>query len=940
MQNDPHNRRFSRNPLFQLAVAFAAAILFATRFQVELRVLIVGLVTTTIVLVFSACICRGRIAGISLLLAIFFAGSSLTVLQAKIPSDQLKTLITRGVLGPNDTVALTGVIVGPVELARDGIHFSLKVALLSTTDQSMKCSGVVALNGYFRNADEAGAYRQLDLYSGSRITARTRLDRTEQYRNPGVSTLAEYLDIRDLDAIATIRGPDSIVRASDLPATSISAVLYKWRGFLQHEIDSHFSIETAGVLAAALLGNRYNLSAASAERFREGGTFHILVISGAHITFLGTVILLVARRLTARRWLQLVASACVVWLYTFAVGADASVVRAALMFSFVATGLMLFRRSSPLNSLSAAALALFVWSPKDLFDPSLQLTFLSVLAIVVVAMPILRNLALVGAWRPTRRTPYPPESSRSLRLFAEALYWSENDWKREQTKLSHSYRAFKTPIAAWLERHRLQLVLRYLFASVIVSIAVQLMLLPFQIVYFHRLSPSSLILNVVVGILLTVLAAVALIAVLIAQVSTSLAVPLLALANLINWLMVHSVDPFTQLGVASWRLPEYAGMWRVIYVLYYIPLTFLALALARWQPIRVRTQDRGRSTRQEQEKDQGRNSLQEKEKDRRRNTRQEQEKDRGGSSTQGHALRKRHGTAVAIMVLIQVVMFFVIVLHPFSAQSTNGTLRIDFLDVGQGDSALVTMPNGATLLIDGGGQPQFLNNSARRQRSIGEMVVCEYLWHRGFQSVDYVLATHADADHMDGLNDVVRNFRVRSVVVSRTPTNDAEYQKFAQTLKQTATPVQVVQAGDLLRFGDVEAEVLWPPSMTTVDAPSRNDDSVVIRIRYGERIFLLTGDIEKTAEAFLNRPDLVQADVVKVPHHGSRTSSSEAFVSAVQPQLAVISVGQRSMFGHPHAEVVERWQKVGAEVLTTGNSGMITVVTDGKSLSVTKFVRE
>lgn len=913
MSSAPHRRLFSHNPLFELACVFAFGIVLATRFQVKLIYLIVGLFITTIAAVFAACIFRYRIAGFSLLLAMFLASSSLTVLQTRTPSNRLKVLIDRGVVEPNEAVALTGVIFGPVELAREGIHFSLRVESLGTADQSMKCSGVVALNGYFRNAGEAVAYRQLDLYSGLRITVRTRLDRTEQYRNPGVSTLAEYLDTRDLDAIASIRGSDSIVQATS-SERNISATVYRWRSFLQREIDTHFSPETAGVLAAALLGNRYNLSAASAERFREGGTFHILVISGAHITFLGAVILLVARRLTARRWLQLSASACVVWLYTFAVGADASVVRAALMFSFVATGLMLFRRSSPLNSLSAAALALFVWSPKDLFDPSLQLTFLSVLAIVIVAMPILRNLALVGAWRPTRRTPYPPEASRRLRLFAESLYWCENDWEREQKRLNHSYRAFKTPIAHWLERHHLQRVLRYLFASVIVSIAVQLMLLPFQIVYFHRLSPSSVILNVVVGILLTVLAAIALVAVLIAQISTSLAAPLLALANMIDSLMVRSVDPFTWLGVASWRLAEYAGMSRWIYVLYYVPFSFLALALARWQPI----------------KDRGWGSTQKQANERSRGSRQEQANDRSRSTRQGQVL--------ATMVLIQLLMFCVVVLHPSSAESTEGKLRIDFLDVGQGDSALVTMPNGATLLIDGGGQPQFLNNPARRQRSIGEMVVCECLWHRGFQSVDYVLATHADADHMDGLNDVVRNFRVRSGLVARAPTNDAEYQKLAQTLTQTSTPVQVVQAGDVLRFGNVEAEVLWPPSITNVEAPSRNNDSVVIRIRYGELTFLLTGDIEKTAEAFLSRSDLVHADVVKVPHHGSRTSSSEQFVSAVTPRLAVISVGQGSMFGHPHADVVERWLRIGAEVLTTGNSGTITVITDGKTLSVTKFV--
>ena len=201
-----------------------------------------------------------------------------------------------------------------------------------------------------------------------------------------------------------------------------------------------------------------------------------------------------------------------------------------------------------------------------------------------------------------------------------------------------------------------------------------------------------------------------------------------------------------------------------------------------------------------------------------------------------------------------------------------------------------------------------------------------------------MLPTHADADHIDGLNDVVTNFKVRGALVARTPANDPAFAEFAQTLRTRGTPMQIISAGDVLRFGEVEIDVLWPVTAAE-DAPSRNNDSVVLRVRYGQRKILLTGDIEKMAEQSVSTSDLVHADVVKVPHHGSRTSSTGPFVTAVQPSLAVISVGRRSMFGHPHAEVVERWRSIGAQVLTTGNSGMITVTTDGKNLSVTKFVR-
>ncbi len=156
------------------------------------------------------------------------------------------------------------------------------------------------------------------------------------------------------------------------------------------------------------------------------------------------------------------------------------------------------------------------------------------------------------------------------------------------------------------------------------------------------------------------------------------------------------------------------------------------------------------------------------------------------------------------LTLVQWVFIMIFILHPFSAADANGRLRIDFLDVGQGDSALITMPDGTTLLVDGGGRPFERETS----RSIGEAVVSEYLWWRGLDRVDYVLATHADADHIDGLNDVVRNFAVNSALVGRTPANDPEFAKFSESLNKTN--LQTIHAGDVIRFGEVELHVLWP----------------------------------------------------------------------------------------------------------------------------------
>ena len=881
---NPHRASFSRQPLAQLAVIFSVGICLANYFPHHLVAWLIAGGVCSVVAVVAVLYRKLSFAGVALLVAIGCAGAALAVQERR----EERGGELRGYAGRQ--VTLTGVISGPVDVGGDRLYLTLDVERLDVDGSSggdgsgRSVSGVVSLVVLLQTPESEEGCRRLALRYGERIRVTARLNRGDEFRNPGVSRLSEYLERKGYDATAFVKSATAITPLEDAGGWTASVLgpLYSWRERLQREIDTRFSGETAGVLDAALLGNRYNLSRETSERFREGGTFHVLVISGLHISFIGGLVFLVMKRLSRRRWLQVVVAAICVWAYSLAVGAEASVVRAAIMFTFAGLALVLFRESSALNALGAATLVLLVRSPESIFDPSFQLTFLSVLAIVALGWPLLQRCAAIGAWYPARETPRPPVCSRGWRWFCEVLFWSERNWVKEVARSPQRYRLFKTPLAARLERYRVQACLRYVFAAVVVSGSVQLVLLPLMIVYFHRLSLASLILNVVVSVLLAALTAVALLALLVAQLSLTLAAPLIHLADAINWLMIHSVDPFTHFKLTSIRIPEYSGWSALVYVLYFVPL--LALVVVK-KPLRL-------------------------------------------------------------VVIAQLLLVLVLILHPFSNRIDTSKLRIDFLDVGQGDAAVVTFPDGRTLLIDGGGRPAAADPNPIKpdRRSIGEAVVSEYLWSRGMDIVDYVLATHADADHIDGLNDVVRNFTVDAALVGRTPAGDPEYAKFAQTLSATNTPRATLQAGDTIRFDNVTVDVLWPPATTDPNAPSRNNDSIVLRLTYGNRHILFTADIEKNAErslvAFLTNLSgdgvtNLTADVIKVAHHGSKTSSTQPFIIATHAQTAIISVGQYSVFGHPHREVVERWQASGAQVLTTGKCGTITVTTDGQDLTVT-----
>jgi competence protein ComEC len=428
-------------------------------------------------------------------------------------------------------------------------------------------------------------------------------------------------------------------------------------------------------------------------------------------------------------------------------------------------------------------------------------------------------------------------------------------------------------------------------------------MLPLLVVYFHRVSVASVLLNLWVGFFIALESFAAVIGAMANHLSSLFATPFFTFAEIFNWLMLSVPRLFADNGWASFRLPAYSGPGRAIYVLYFLPILFLAFAVNRWKPFDVNRSE--------------------------------------------WIVRPTflYGFSAALTVFACLIVF-----HPFSAPRPDNRLHFDFLDVGQGDAALVTFPDGKTLLVDGGGRFNFETASARGNededafepdvRGIGEAVVSEFLWDRGYSRIDYILATHADADHIQGLTDVAKNFGIGSAVFGRMPMSDPDYAELAEVLRRRGIAAEMVARGDRVQFGEVTVEVLYPIATDDPNTVSDNNHSVVMRIVYGSRTFLLTGDIERMAETeIINRGDTLNADLIRVPHHGSRTSSTQEFINATRAQYAVISVGRSSPFGHPHSDVIDRWKAAGANVMTTGERGTISISTDGKDFKIATFQR-
>jgi competence protein ComEC len=827
----------------------------------------------------------------------FVAAGAALIAVADRPADsrRLRAMLDGGEIQSASPAELEGTLRNAAEPTFDGYILDLDVQAVDHRGQRRTADGIVRL--YVGLADDVSEreFADLGLTYGTRILVACRPERDERYLNPGVISRKELLDRQKIDAVATVKSP-LLIEVIDPGGISLLRPVFETRVRLIGEFNRLFNRSTASVMTASLLGERSLLDRPTAQAFREGGTFHVLVISGLHITFIGGLVLLVLNYITRRRVWQFVLTSGFLWLYTLAVGADVPVVRASVMFTALLLGRALYRESTVLNSLGVSIVILLVWRPADLFDPSFQLTVVSVAAIVAIAFPLIERLRAIGNWTPAPAAPFPPNVSHPLRWLCETLYWRPEVWNvvRKRNIWTASFEKVGKVTSAWIRRAT-----AFVFEGLLVSLIVQVALLPLTVIYFHRITPASPLLNLWVGGLLAVESFSAVFAVLCEQVSRLLALPLIRLAELANALLLWPLTAIADTAVGSIRVPIYSGIGRSWYLLYFVPLLLLAALVNRWDPFSLK--DRSKRER-----------------------------------------RLCIATAATIALVAGL-----IALHPFSAPRPTGRLSVDLLDVGQGDAILVTFPNGETMLVDGGGQGSFKRETdddysdaqpePDRPR-IGEAVVSEFLWEKGYSSLDHIVATHADSDHIQGLVDVATNFRIGQAYFGTMPPGDADLEELTDVLRRRGVPTTRLSRGDVMSVGDVRVEVLHP-ARNDENAPSDNEQSVVLRIVYGSRSILLTGDIEALAESALVSAGGLKVDAVKVPHHGSRTSSTDAFVDAVDARIAVISVGRRSLFGHPNPDVVQRWRRSGADVLTTGDRGTVTISTDGSDLRVESFVK-
>lgn len=248
----------------------------------------------------------------------------------------------------------------------------------------------------------------------------------------------------------------------------------------------------------------------------------------------------------------------------------------------------------------------------------------------------------------------------------------------------------------------------------------------------------------------------------------------------------------------------------------------------------------------------------------------------------------------------------------------EGTLEVHYIDVGQGDATLIKYGSHA-MLIDGGN-----NNKGT--------TVQLYLKKQGVESLDYVIGTHPDADHIGGLDVIVYKYNCDTVIMPDYEKDTKTYQELVDVIHDKNMKITYPVVGEQYALGEAKFTIIAPNSNSY--GGNANDYSVAILLEYGKNRFLFTGDAEETSEAeMLTNGIDISADVYKVAHHGSRSASTQEFLNAVHPKYAVISCGEGNSYGHPHAEVLNRLRSMGVEVFRTDEQGSIIASSDGENIN-------
>lgn len=574
------------------------------------------------------------------------------------------------------------------------------------------------------------------------------------------------------------------VKKYDLISNKTKNIIYMLQNNITENLNKLLSKNQAGILNGMLIGETNAISDKVIDDFKNSGITHLLAVSGSNIVLVIVISKFIFSKIFGKKhsWVFIISF---IIFFVCVSGASPSVVRAALMAILEIFAGLLIKKSNSINNLFLSALIILLINPVSIINVGFILSFAGTIGILLLSEQI----------------------SKKLKKYIKIDMLLEN--------LS-------------------------------VTLSAQIILFPIMAYFFNSISLISLITNLLVLPISSILTVMGLMLFALSTIYFPLAKLIsIPLKYLINYIMIIakacSKLSFLNITVSTPSVLEI--------ILYY---TIVWMIINRKKVV------------------------------------------------------LKSGIVCVVVFLIIMVKVHDIIPKKY--------IEVSCVDVGQGDCLFIKTSKGKKILIDGGG-------SETSDYDVGKNVLLPYLLDRRCKKIDLIFISHAHADHIDGIMTVIENLKVRRVMIGVQNLNDEKIKKLYEICKKRDVEIKTIIAGESIKIDDLSFDILYPTR--SVKDNNVNNLSLVIKLRYGSKSMLFTGDIETHGEDKIDAN--IKADILKVAHHGSNTSTSEKFLKRVLPQISIISVAKNNVYGHPNKAVVERIKRFSDKLYMTKDSGEINI---------------
>ncbi len=757
----------------------------------------------------------------------------------------------------------------------DKIQFTLNLETIQYEEPPLSTSGVAQITLY--NTD-------LAVRLGDRLkVSKIRLKVPRNFKNPGRLDYKLYLRSKGIDVIGGISKSKNIEKLNFEEPNVFAQAFISLKEKLHHLLDKYLTKVPASIIKAMILGEKQFLEDKLKQAYITSGLAHLLAVSGLHIGFIAGAtyflfyplcfkLLVRFLPLSARSGLAKKITAILtlipVGLYMGLVGAKVSAIRAGLMVIFVLISFLINRKQNLFNALLLAAFIILLINPYSVLTPGFQLSFMAVFTILFYIQIV-----------------YP--------LNGDSIDWmGDIPWYK------------RLPFIRRDSRFRNHWTIELISSTTMVSLPAVLGVLPISIFFFNQISFLGIFLNILFIPLASFLIPFAFLSCFLSFFWEPLASVFMPLVNLLTQIFIHIPQEAQKISFSSTYVSTPPEFWPI---LYYIVLFGFPLWILRQQEIK-------KSQPPEQWSNRSNTFLQNK------LTLISKSK----QSSIGIFNRKFFESIGFIFCISGV---FIWLCWPRFPNFHTNELDLCLLDVGQGESIFIETPDHKVILLDGGG---YYKNSL----DVGKVVLAPFLWNRGISKIDYFGATHSDNDHIAGLESLINYFPIKKYLTRFHQHEDPRLKNLKATLKTKGTQIVSLEPNAILSVGEVKIKLLHPSKHFIEKYPSieriSNQHSWIVLVQFKDVRFLLSGDITSKEESYLiNQQINLKAQILKAPHHGSKFSSSQAFLDAVNPKDVLISSGLNNPFHHPHPEIIERYKESNINVWRTDQQGALCVNTNG-----------